>query len=609
MTFEHPAALLALLLVPLFALLYLRRAGRREWAVPTLMLWKQAAGEAMAEAGRRLAGFDLRLLLAVLFLVAVILAASGPVLRIPSDEAPSVLLVMDRSASMSTRTASGEPRWQASAAVVRDLLGDLGEGRATVVGLPLAVGRIRRDLDTAEAGSALDEYEPTDLPLDLPAELSRCAGLARRCSVVFVVTDRPDAVPERMASKPVLVVSHGAPSRNVSIDSFELSRTEKGKLAVFVGAAHHGDRTRSVPLSLRVDGRRVPGPTLEIGPGSRQMHVFTLDATGAETVRAALEVDDGLLSDNVATAVRSGERSVRVAYVGRGNPFVEQALGLVPGVELSRFRLTGDLTGAFDLTVYDGAVPDELPAGDVVLIDPPVGIGPFAVRGAVTDPAGRGAVRTVEAPLLEHVEVGGLRFRRVLKMDLTPPARTLVETADGTGAVLARWDDGGRRVTLVGCGLALDETNWPLRSSFPIFWAALVGEAAGREGPAAGVPGYVLTGERVVLRQPPEGTLTVTGPDGGPVSVMAAGGRTYFRPVGAGVYTVQGAGPEQRVAANMLHRTESANSGTAAVPTPEAVESALAPGAGTGIPLWRHLGLAGLLLALGYWARAGRAGR
>ena len=616
MTFGHPYILLGLVVLPLVAVLYIRRAGKREVLVPSLALWKAAAAEAVAETGRRLGALDLSLALALLCLAALIVAASDPVIRAGSERAPRLLLIVDRSASMATRTASGRTRWQRGVEDVSKLLGRMDDGSVMLLGLPLAAGPGLSELSPSQARSQLRDFSPTDMPLDIARELSRCAGLAvRGASAVVVMTDNPAPVPDKLGGKPVLVVSHGGPSGNIAIDAFEVTGGDGGKLSVFVGVRNHSGRRVDVPIALYCGDKLGPEGRLGLAAGARGTWTADSPADNPQNVEVRLKVDDDLPSDNQVSAVRLGAGETRVAYVGRGNQFITRALGLLPGVALSQFRLTGEVKSGFDLYVYDSMTPDKLPPGDVVLIDPAT-VGPFSVRGAIRDKAGVPvSVARKGSPLLRHVDVGALRVRRVLEVKADSAAEPLITAADGKGTVLMRWQDKRTRVTLVGCGLVLSETNWPMLASFPIFWANVVADVAGRRNALGDVPTSFPVGEHIAVRQKADAELSCTGPDGEPVRLTPGrGARSYFLPTRAGVYTVgggavDGGATEEQYAVNMMCGIESANTGTPSRPSAELEESMLAPARGAGVSLWRYFASAALALALGYWAATGRRGR
>ena len=620
MTFAHPHILLALLLLPIAALIYIRRAGKREVLVPTLMLWKTAAAESAAETGKRMGALDLPLAFALLFLAAAILAASGPALPAGSSTAPHVLIIADRSASMASKaslgvlrlTASQAPRqaarWTESANDAVRLLDRFNAGKVTLVGLPLAVGPGLEELTPAEARSRLRKLSPTDMPLDLVAELSRCAGIARNASAVIVLTDNAAIVPKTLVGKPVFTISYGEPSRNVAIDAFEITQGRNDGQSVFVALQNHSSAPQRVLCTLTAMAGDQPLPLAEteatLDPGGRWTFSRALPRNNYPQMQVRLRPTDDLEADNFALAVCSTLRPLSVAYVGRGNPFITRALGLLPSVSVSQFRLTRDVAAGFDLTIYDGVTPDKLPPGDVVLIDPAGTVGPFTVRGAATDPAGLRVGKAKDSSLLKDIDVAALRFRRLINVR-ADGAASILTSAENGGIALMQWQDANTRVIVIGSALTLAETNWPQLPSFPIFWSNVIDDVAGRR--SVKMPTYWLTGEHIAVRQRGGDTLSVTGPDGKPVDLIPGhGARSYFLPMKAGIYTVNDGTSVTRYAVNMMHPTESANAGTPSTLSAEDVDAILAPSQRAGRPLWRHFAVAALLLALVYWASARR---
>ncbi len=633
MTFAHPVILLALLVLPLVALLYVRRAGKRETAVPSLLLWRAAAAEPAAEAGKRAGGLDLPLLLALLFLATAIGAASAPSLLTGGTSDAHVLVIVDRSASMATRVDGDATRLERSIGDAREILGELDGGSVTLIGLPLAVGPALSDLTPAEARSRLKDLPPTDMPLDLVAGLSRSAGFARNASAVLVLTDDPEIVPRTLGGTPVFTISHGGPSRNVAIDAFEVTLGKDYHLDLFIAVKNHsktgvtGGLVFGYGLELRLrdgDERTLLANTprddhkkLSVEPGATA--TFTISGAlaeltgsgwansgrGPKRIGLRLDTQDDLAADNHAffPAHPPLSHELHVAYVGRGNPFITRALGLLPGVAVSQFRLTTDVQGDFDLTVYDGTMPDKLPAGDVVLIDPVGTVGPITARAGTTHPAGLRVSRVRESPLLKDVDVGALRFTRLASVQAVG-AEPLIQATGGKGVALMRWSDDKTTAIILGCDLVLSETNWPQLPSFPIFWSNVIEDAAGRRGSRA--PTWSLTGEHIAVRGSADEAASVRGPDGEDVPLIAGrGARSYFLPTEAGVYTVTAGKTVTSHAVNMMHPGESANAGTPSALTREARESILRSGRAAGVALQRPLAIAALVLALAYWV-AGR---
>ena len=172
MTLLNPAALFGLLLVPILVIFYLFRPEPRQQQSTTYFLWKQAIPDSQgATFARRLQSNPLLWLqiLILLLLVLFLSRLSSPwVNQVPL--ASRVILILDRSASMSAGGAFERAVKKADAAV-DSMLGFRLTGSAPEVML-IAVDREPRVLvpftqDANALKSALAELRPSDLPDDL----------------------------------------------------------------------------------------------------------------------------------------------------------------------------------------------------------------------------------------------------------------------------------------------------------------------------------------------------------------------------------------------------------------------------------------------------------
>ena len=143
---------------------------------------------------------------------------------------------------------------------------------------------------------------------------------------------------------------------------------------------------------------------------------------------------------------------------------MERALALVPGVKL--FKTTPDSfraeMGGYQAYVFDGWLPDELPAQNMLVINPPPG------NSLVSVGEENGIIKQVTAvgedPLLKYVEVEGWQLARSRPIICPVWGRTLLEH-EGRPLLVAG-EYANRRVAVLG--FDLHDTNIPLQTGFPI---------------------------------------------------------------------------------------------------------------------------------------------
>jgi hypothetical protein len=254
---------------------------------------------------------------------------------------------------------------------------------------------------------------------------------------------------------------------------------------------------------------------------------------------------DRLALDDVAWAVVPDDRLRRVLLVGPGNVYLQNALSLLPNPELygatpAEWPTT---TGKdrFDLIVFDGFLPPELPDKPILAIAPPRSSDLGEVTGTViAPPVGQGAI---DEPLLRNVDLSRLHIAAA--QALTPPdwARVVLPSSPDVPLLYA-----GLRSGLPTAVLAFDlrQSDLPLQVAFPILLSNLMGELLGL-GQDAMDPLAPSTPVELALRPGVTG-LRVTLPDGSvrelAASATGASSVAFVETQQLGVYRVEELGVE-----------------------------------------------------------------
>ncbi len=99
--------LAAAVAVPLLVLLYFLKLRRRQMVISSTFLWKRSIQDLQVNAPFQRLRRNLLLLLQLLALTAILLGLAGPVLRLEMGEGQRIVLLIDRSASMTATDAQG----------------------------------------------------------------------------------------------------------------------------------------------------------------------------------------------------------------------------------------------------------------------------------------------------------------------------------------------------------------------------------------------------------------------------------------------------------------------------------------------------------------------
>jgi Ca-activated chloride channel homolog len=116
-----PLALIGLISLPIIVAFYMLRLRRRDVPVGSTFLWQQLVRDVEANAPWQRLRFSWLLLVQLLIAAIVVSAATRPFSASVSDLAANVVLIVDTSASMATRTAD-EDRMADARARARDVV-------------------------------------------------------------------------------------------------------------------------------------------------------------------------------------------------------------------------------------------------------------------------------------------------------------------------------------------------------------------------------------------------------------------------------------------------------------------------------------------------------
>ncbi len=504
-----PAAIGAAIAVPAVVILYFLKLKRKEQVVSSTLLWQRVLEDMRVNAPFQRLKTNLLLLLQILLLMAVAAALARPfVLGLSGGRKTGFILLIDNSASMSTRDVGGRTRLEAAKEAA---LKETERVSSDVVVAVISFGARPRVLcgftsSRSELETAIKRVEPSGGGTDLSAALTVADGMAgsldrdlrgdmgrERCRLIlFSDAAIPENRPVKRVGpkeldleKYVELRSFGEPSDNAGVTSLEARRSPGSGSQIFVRVANFSRepamRDLRIFLGEKKDAADVK--SVELAPGARKTIIFEVRAPNELLpVRAELSAGDAFSVDDTAWAVLPKEEQLKVlAYTG-DQYFLDKALRNLPSDKYAFY--SGDaskLPGAdsappavwkgYDAIIFDRFVPAfELPAsGGFMFIAP--------------DKAPRLPDRVVKLekevkapavvdwdrshPLVRFTSLAGVAVARARPVRLGRGSVALLESAEGP--LVAAWQRDQLRVVAVGFDIY--ESNWPLRLSFPIFMA------------------------------------------------------------------------------------------------------------------------------------------
>ena len=525
--------LLLALTAGVIVLLYWLKPPPQRVVVPSTFLWHRVLKER-----KRRSDFWrwlVSLLIALAVGLALATALGKPEIEALSGKARRIAVVVDDSPTMGASTASGETRFDRALQIARELL---TEGSASSEYLVTdTAGRLvgtefgsRRTALERLDGLRVSLHETSAFPTADPLLFSD------RGTEIFFVTD---GVMVREAPSGVRVISVFEPVDNVGVTAFDLRLVpaEPNRFEAFLELTNHSAGPKRV--ALRIDGAagQAMQRVVPLAAGQVLGESLDLDRFSVGPVRVLIDApDDGFELDNVAYAYLGSPRKARVVLVSAGNETLETLLGLDPRVSLELAK-PGDPAAAPppDLYVFDRFAPEAPPSAPALLIRP--GAASWLPLPSGEELEGLSLAGTErEHPLMEHVALDDVVVERAALV--SRGAYRVVAGSDEEPLILAS----DTPVRLAVLTFALEDSNLPFQSSFPVFLSNAVSWLSGTEVVASSLGTVAVD----------VGSGVVTDIEGQDVPSRSSGGRTSFSPASPGLYSVKGSEGQLMVSANLL---------------------------------------------------------
>ncbi len=586
-----PLALIGLISVPIIVAFYMLRLRRPERPVSSTFLWQQLVRDVEANAPWQRLRRSLLLFLQLFLAIVLAFLVARPFTEHPAGLARDLVLVIDSSASMSSTDVFPD-RLTAAKRVALERMGEVpSDGKVSVVSAGETARVVANEAtDRGRISQAINSIETSTAASDLTDALKLAGTLAERArgaEILVVTDDAGSTVPDVALDVPVRVETVGRERDNQAIAALAVRADPSGlKRTLFVSVANYSASAVARRLQILSDGSPVTARDLALQPLSRADVVIDELPAGAKVVEARITPADStgessgpadyLATDDAAWAIVPPDRLRRVLLVGPGNVYLQNAFALLPNVELygATAEQWATTTGKdkFDLVVFDGFIPADLPSKPILAFAPP-STSPLGDVNGTLDAFGMGQL-PADDPLLRGVDLTRLHIATTQSMDLPSWARAVIP--GDPGPLLYA----GLRESLPTVVFAFDirQSDLPLQVAWPIMISNIAGELLG-VGPQQALD-PLKPSAPVEIPMPPDALgVRVTLPDG-TVEQLAPGATgassvTFVSTRQLGVYRAEVISPPSPSGAPGATQTP------AITPTPDPSASPGAPAAGT----------------------------
>lgn len=473
MQFFNPLALGFAVIIPFIILLYLLKPRRQEMIVSSTYLWEQVLKDIEASNPWQRLKKNLLLLLQLLAALLLVLALTRPYLPVPERGASHLVVVLDCSASMAASDVKPS-RFEAARQKIVRLADQLGPHDCmtliTMAEKPSVL--VSASHDRKEIKRVLDDATLASGSANLQSVMAIVSAMVKTDkSISILVLSDGGVMPASQTFKiacPVRFDLIGQSSDNVGITTLA-TRRQNAQLITLARVKNFSPKTIDTDIEIRAGEALLDARQLTLKPGEMRDIIWDDLRVSGAVIEARLSRKDVYSLDNQVWTVAEAAVRKRALLVTSGNVFLEKALSLFGALDLYKTAPANYLDYKdYDLYIFDGWLPEQLPRTAVMVINPPAGNSNLTVNGFNKNIAFVNAGSN--EPLLKYVDTAGWQLASACKMVLPAGFKTLLDYENEP--LLATGEHQGEKMAILGCDL--HQSNIPLQTGFPILINNLV---------------------------------------------------------------------------------------------------------------------------------------
>ena len=460
----------------------------KQKAVPhpfsSLFLWKEMYRNTEADTPWEKLKKNLLLFLQIITVIALVIALMAPYVRSRSTNSGHVILVIDNSAGMNALYDEKNTRLEVAINEACDYIEKAASGTSVsiIASNSDAVLLLSDSSDKALAQKRLRSIEPTNYMGSCEAGTEMVRSMALQwdsCQVIYYTDSMLSA---NSAGNGSFIVDVYSDYGNAYIEYVGHGTTSDGKLTVLAKITNDTKEPLTQDINLYGDGSIIDVHTgTNIPAGTSSVIYFeNIDFGGSSICVEINGLSDALVTDNRSYDIISDIQKCETLLMTNQNIYLEKAVGIIDGVNLTKSDdtdafLTLSDRSKYDLFIFDGILPTALPDnGNIILVNAFDHI-LFTPSEELTGVR----VKANDSKLTGYLS--GLDFGVSKARAIVCPSWAesfLSTTVDGEEYCLGCYGSiGGRTICFIG--FDFHDSDLPLMMEFPILIYNIITECAG----------------------------------------------------------------------------------------------------------------------------------
>ncbi|MBE5947801.1 MAG: VWA domain-containing protein [Lachnospiraceae bacterium] len=465
MKFLYLWPLALLVLIPIIIIMYLLKQKAVDHPFSSLFLWKEMYKNMQANTPWEKLKKNLLMYLQIATVLILIFALMSPYIKSETTSAGHVVLVLDTSGSMNTKYDDGHTRMEVAVSEAIDYVDKLpGDTSISIITSDKEAVLVLTDsVDKSLAKRRLNAIEATNYMGDCSFGMEMAESMIAQWESAEVVYFTDTYVSCKTTGG--YIVDVYSEQDNAVVEYVGHGTDSEGMLTVLAKVSNFGSKELKTDINLYGDDEMLAVKEVTIPSGDSEIVYFENLAFDGKVIYAELhDVKDALTLDNGCYDVITEASECNVLLMTEQNLYLEKAMALMDGVKVTK---SNDIDGfkdflsqEYDLYVFDGMVPAELPKnGSMLFINcecPELYTVADTLEGIL--------LKVKDSKVTKYLEDYSFGASKVKAMEVPGWADSFLTAGNFSAGFIGTY--GTQQVCVLG--MDFHDTELPLKSEFPI---------------------------------------------------------------------------------------------------------------------------------------------
>ena len=460
-----------LILIPIL-IFYFFRSKNKNVIVSTTEFWKTQQNQTLALSIFQKFRSNRSLLFYLIITTLLIFAFAKPFISTTSSLNGDSIIIIDTSASM-LATDIKPTRFNDVIKEANKLIDTLPSERSITL---INAGLIPKLVIQTKVKKLAKQKLTTLIPTLTSSNTSSALKLAETISnqlnnpTIFYLTDKESK--EYLAKLPKEIsyrqIPIGTSFENLAITKFQVIKSKNDSLIINATLNWDGNKSLETEIELMINSQLYDIKTISFSPKEQLNLQWTNIPKNSSTISLNILTNDFFQLDNKVIYLNP-HKDQTINIITEKNDFLENLTGLFEGYTIKIIRPKEyTIINNADVSIFNNFLPNELPKGDLLIINPPIDNKHFKTTPLSLETNSIEQINIINEthPIMNFIDLKELIISEFYKNELPLNIKPIINYLDNP--LISAWEESSQKRILIS--FPLEKSNFGKLTSFPILF-------------------------------------------------------------------------------------------------------------------------------------------